>query len=1725
MLRNRLLPASVVLAFAACSQPDSALRVDLSSDESTPFATDCLRLTVLGADGNPLMDGSATFAEPANQKAKVVIRRQETWPKEVTLRIEGLVGPALPSNLTAEERPAAEAKRCAEAATLRLNARSDKPNQNFPTSGITDVELVLKRDAAKDVDADDDGFASVVGTDPTRADCEDMAAHTHYGQAQLCTTTADTDCNDLPGCDDPVCFGIGLCNAPPTQLVLVDGGFIDNLATAQPSYTRIPLLYELRNAQGQPRSAIRNTPVTFTVDNPNVELLGGQADGGFIIPVNTSQLQVAVRANVSLLETVNVQLSAVVNAAPDAGLVTNTTVVRFEPAPVTQLGFVDAGVVTVAAAACSAQTLRLQLQDANNRPTLAPASGRTVTFAVPGTINQGAVFEDANCTVPLMSHAFAPGESEISMHVGYGTYGAYEVTADSAGLPTARYPFRVNAGGAARLGFFSSTGAVTTLALGTGDCSFDGQLFIGLLDAQGNPTTSTTDTPLTLTLSANAPADLGFFTSACTSGTQTLNFTLPANAISLPLHVRGTTATAGDVTATMSTTASGVASTSVNVSIGAGPASTVELAGTGQTITAGSCSTTPFTVRLKDLNGNSVGSDAGVLVTLSNDADLTFFTDGGCSPSGVNSVYLPAGAPEQLVTFRGTAARVFTLGGGTGVSSVPVLNPVGSVTNNVIQPAAASSVQLAPTTLSINAGDGCGQLTATVLDAFGNPTPFGLGGPAGGTTARALVLNQPNLKVSSDSLCGTNGATLNAGESSMPLFLSSTVASTYATTVTPNGLPFASNPSSVTVNAGPATFLIRDAGTPWPITAGECRTVVVSNEDTYGNAVPITTLVTVNGGAGTQLFTDGTCLTTLPGDSFNMAGVSSGQFGVKPTRAGDRQVTANSSAPLTLQVRPAGTHHYAFEGAFAPVLTAGDCAGPMTLARYDVWNNLTDGGAENNVNVFSNPASRVSYYPGAGCSGAPFSVTSFPGGATNTSSFFVGATVAGNVAMLASSGFGSGDAGLTVVADAGHHLSFVTQPASSLTAGACAPFTVEQRDGFNNQVAGNVTVNLSSDAVLADGGTGVFFTSPAGTCTAQTGTVALTTGSPQGTFNFHPEKAANVMVSANSTGLVAASANFVVQPGAPTVLAWQQLPVASVQRFACASAGIAEARDGYGNVATVGTGASVAWSSSSGLAAAFFGDSSCTSAANASILSNGSATGEVFFKASGTTGTITATATSSSLNGASTPAQSVTVSGTFGQLAMTPEDAPVEAAACVPFVVSRSDATGAAVTYGTTDFTASVGAGVTLHPDAACNSGGAVSMGGSILPGVSQQTIYVRGHSVDDLTNVTVTVTAGGFDAGTANAAALPLVRRGRCDLDNAASVRCELSPAVPNNDVSRSFMFFSSTGGDSNASNSNVACRLDSSGDAAVVCARSGSGTGDGGVLIEYQVVSYGRGWDAGGVSVQHLFDGGLSALNADVPYLWTPSLSDSFVLFSNWSMGSENSGDDFMTAQLTSGGVHLESAPGGANKLYSLEVVSFSGASVQRGEVIIAAGSQSGSVNSNNPGANTANSFLLYSVRGADDAADAGSAYRMCKRQVRGSLGGSAPMTASFNRGIAEPGCIDDPITLSWEIVTLPAATATTATLASLQLPGSTTGPYVNQGAAISNTPNKSVAFAGGQGPGGQAGGESNFLQIDNSGDQTGPFHALLHLTASNVTVMCRNPGNTKTSAFSPQVIQFTP
>ena len=59
MLRTRLLPAFVALAFAACGQSDSALRVEVTLDDATPFATDCLRLSLLDADGNALdvLDG------------------------------------------------------------------------------------------------------------------------------------------------------------------------------------------------------------------------------------------------------------------------------------------------------------------------------------------------------------------------------------------------------------------------------------------------------------------------------------------------------------------------------------------------------------------------------------------------------------------------------------------------------------------------------------------------------------------------------------------------------------------------------------------------------------------------------------------------------------------------------------------------------------------------------------------------------------------------------------------------------------------------------------------------------------------------------------------------------------------------------------------------------------------------------------------------------------------------------------------------------------------------------------------------------------------------------------------------------------------------------------------------------------------------------------------------------------------------------------------------------------------------------------------------------------------------------------------------------------------------------------------------------------------------------------------------------------------------------------
>lgn len=1687
MFRSRVLAALALVALTSCQPPDSALRVTI---EVRPQGTalvfaDCLKLRVLNPAGEELL--ATVFPRPDDNEAIVAVKRGSNLPASIQLQVSGLIG------------------NCQNEDSLKLNTRSEPETFTFPESGVADASLTLGP-PDQSLDRDRDGYASATEGGP---DCNDMVRTIFPGAMQTCSMhDVDTDCDGTAGCDDAECNGAPVCANPPTKLVMTP--------PATPALDALdrhgcygPFTFQLQNESGA-RIAVRETPLTLAPGLAGLTFHDASncmssAVTSYRIAYGTDSVQLYMKTDGVARGVANVVVTAARVATPA------TYQVRVRALPATQLVVTSPDVVTPAGA-CSAQTIDFELRDAQGRRTDAEDS----TITVPLSVTRGSdpvanmLFSDGACGTGVSNLSFAPGVGVASVHVLNTRAASYSVRASASPFDATDVAV-ITAASPSRLLRDSPS-----YALSPAVC-LPGGIRVSLVDAYDNAASAPANATLTITPAAPI-GDVTFHEHPdCQS----------AATNTVPFGDAGTIYARGDMvavgSAVISTDIPNVQATEpFIISVGAGAPSRVDFGGTGQTILAGGCSTMGFPLQLQDNVGNPTNApDGGFPVTLTASTgsipsdDLRFFTDPSCDPdAGRPNVVIPAGRPGVTVYFGGTRARPsFTF---AGTSALPVM---GDVPGNVINPQAPEDLFVTPASASALAG-GCAGYTAELRDTFGNLTSF--------STTRALSLqNATHLNLAPNGTCTPGPVSIAANSNNASFFVGSTDAGTYNFQARVDTLVA---PVTLVVDAGAPTLVMTPASAS--VNAGSCVELQLRRQDIYGNPTPATGPLNfpVATAVGTQLFRQAMCTGTVDAGVNMPIGGSVQNFSVRPHVAGMQTVTVSGGPTSSLTVSPGPVDRVVLDaGSAVLTLVAGACSPAITAQRFDAYGNAIVTG--NDPVALSSPNNFVEFSNFSDCTmRTPMGNVNITAPSSTSPAFYVRGTAADAGVVQAFLGLRQTSLPVVVQPAAADRLVFTTAPGTA-TAGLCAgPVGVELRDPHGNRVTPSADVVV---ALTADAGAGV----DAGTvfanvgCGAASSTVTLTSAAPTRTFGFTTDRASPTNLNASSATLTAANQVWNVNPGAFAALAWRTPLPTTVNRFACVPLGQLEARDNRGNpLTTQPANLPLVASADPHLGATFHGDSACGQPAPASLAPGVVISNDFFIAANGTdAGFFRVTST-----GGATPDAGVTVVGNLGSFAINLDAGVVEAGACLPLTVSRFDGTGLPVTRGESSFTlTSSDPAVGVYTAGNCTgAGGAVS--GSFPSGASVSTpLFLKGRSSDAGLPVTLTATMNwnGADSGTAVITSLPLVRRGRCDLLDADGVlpgnqvRCELSPPIPNNDLSRSFLLFSATGGDATASNSNVGCRLDSSGDAAVVCRRFGTGGGveDESVLIEYQVVSYGRGLDAGGVNVQHLTGVTDSSGSMALPISVVP-LSESFVLLSSWGEGGQNGADDFMTAHLEGGSaVRLLAA---TNKDYAVQVVTFSGATVSRGISYLDAGVPSLSLtNAYDAGSGAGGrTFVLVGVRGPD-LADAGVS-DMCRRRVRGVADSTGGVTFTRGRGVVAD-CAQDPVELQWEIVSLPSPN-------SVQNVNGLTGVTINgtgTDALLTATPtigsvvtNRAVAFLGTQGPGGQSGGESNWYEAD--GDRTNRFHALLRFVSpTSLELQCTDPDSGKASTFSPVVVQFEP
>ncbi|GMU61910.1 MAG: hypothetical protein AMXMBFR34_36730 [Myxococcaceae bacterium] len=1697
---------------ASCSKPpDSALRVYVRVASS--LKADCIELAV---------------SSGGTQRKSLVLPRA-AMKSEWVIGVQR--GDDLPETVTFQAR--AHLGACDDAGSLKVNSFSNEVQATFPAKGVENVQPLQLDPPDATLDGDRDGFISA---EKGGADCDDNNRPDIFpGSVQLCDKEEDTDCDGLVACADSECTASRWCVDPPDRVKLL------NVPLMQQRLACSTITVELQNAVG-PRAAGLTTEVQLS---SNLQGLGffkeetcTTAATSVTIPFQESSATVHVRGDVA---------GTAVLRATAGSLMEGTSDIVITPLPVASIAFANPP-VTVSAGQCLNNAMQVELRDSEGRPTTTDTD-LTLNLSASPNDTMGNFSASSTCGAPVLSVQIPRGQGSARFYVFSRmatTPGALmRVTAsvDWMGTPlTATQDVTVSADAPNELAFRNAPLAYLTTSTCTGPGSF---LDVVVRDRYGNPAPS----PLPVTVNLNA-SDLGItFHDSATGNCATpiTSYAVPPGSGGVRLYLKG--GSVGTHTVSVADASGVLAGASQALNINSGPPTSLRWVMNARQADSRLCSSQSVT--LEALDSTNVPASFGADTPISLSAFITsnqqpvpglvFYAAAGCGMASQvgGTVTFPQGTSQLQLWFKGpTATTDFTI---RAVHSgwAPADLPGNSIAPG--PPASLSFDTIMPS--GVDAGTCAGPFTVTSYDAAGNVARFT--GPVGlGFTAPQA----PGVVTWGTGAASCDGATaipVPTGQTQTQVYLTSTtsrdVSSPYTVTGSAGGITTGSNPLRLQVGPGPSTglSLVEPSSPTQTLVAGSCLQVTVQRKDVYLNDAPVgpggatITFPTPPSGVTTHA-TLANCQNDAPTAVTLSPTESQKTFYVRVenvlTAAPFQVELKGQTTTLTLTVTPGPAASIAWNG-LPTSRQSGGCSGPLTLTRRDRWGNdaTSDGALQA---VITGPTG-LNFFASADCSG-PSSISTtadFLAGQAVSSTLSINHPTVGNYAVMATAGTLTVTQNFQVTVGMASKVVIVTAGAT-VTAGDCVNVDADILDANNNPVSGSRTVGFASspDAVqfygLAD-------------CGGSDTTSMNITGS-RASFSFRPSlPRAALVITASSSGLMSGAQTFAVVVGPPHHLAWKTPPQALLARFTCSPAATIEMRDQANNVVPTTGGARTInlFSTTAGAGLRFFNDAACSSLVTWVTMPD--TMSEVSFYVAVTGSSVTNVTGASAMPNVvgGTPQASVTPSGTATDvLTLTAASTDVEAGGCVELTVGRQTSTATPITMGvsTVNLSATPAGAITFHTTSACADPGTGSF--TIDHGTSQTVVWMRGRSVAAFAanNVTINATEAhmGLVAASTMVTAYPLVRRGTCDLtDTNSSNRCVLLPAIPGNTIERSFLVFSSSGSPTyggtpvlNPGDANVECHLDSTAsDTAVVCSRGDSHQG---VSVAYQVVSWGRDFSSGGVSVRHL-TGTLpaSAITLNIPLTPAlPSLGSSFLLFSSKSGGgTTNDEDDFPTARLADAAtVRLDRSDAAGNELgYSAQVVQFAGATVDRAVLPSQQANPSISV-SGLTGVATGRTFLLFTAR----ADLTNNTPYICKRRLRArQTGGGNGL--SFRRGASgmpPANCTNSPIAeLAWERVQLPSCAACTAVQhpMDITLTAATFGTRTFSAVAL----DKAIVFFAGQGAGGQAAGETSFASADmNVGDDTGAAHGVATFTSATEVRVDRAVG-VGNAVFAPQVVQFDP
>lgn len=1467
-----------------------------------------------------------------------------------------------------------------------------------------------------------------------------------------------------------------VCSTAMAEVELRDAN--GNVATAGPSGVTVTLSYTPPGSGG-------------TLEFFSAAGCTGTATMAVTIPANASRVGVYLRANAPGTYGVT---------ASTTGLAMPTTQLQVDVATMDPTALVfpsPAARVSVGAGSCSAG-IRLQTRETNSTSSpVSPVPANVVVTLSASIASAAEFFSDSNCLMPLTNMnqlTLNAGSSEATFYFRGRNARDFTLSASAATLSTTAPPqnARITPAPTSKLVFQPPT-TVSALA---NDCNAS----FGLVafDTFDNPTYANGPITPLATPSVALPAGVAFSTtSACTT---------PATTV--PMADGGVTFFAKAQRAQQYViSATGISSSttmSATFTVDAGPPSALRvLTNPPNTVSAGPAGCAPVQIERLDGFGNpSPGAAQAFTVVATTSTIASVHEDLASCTNGVMPTAFEFLAGETRATFyvrgRRPGATTFT------ATSASAMATTMSMT---VQANVATRLRFATGTPATTSSVGaCAQATVERVDVEGNLTILPTNLMA--TVTASGPGSMGGMLLAAGGACGSTAQTsvgLSFGMANLRTFSYEPRATGLLSfDVTGTGLTTASG--STTVGAG-AVARVRFVAQPTGAQSwGGCAVFELEALDLGNNRVTTATSVTLSSSAMGAFHGSPDCMgATTTSVMVPANGTVTFSYRPQPVALGMTTVTATPAtgmaATSTFNV-VAGAEARLERTAFPAMMTTADTCVEFTLTRVDGGGNAAVGALRTVAITASGAASmapnEAQLFTLAGCMGTAgattVNVNIMPAASTATFSVLVRKAGALTIAAASMPLIAPMDTTTTVTAGPLAALAFATTPPATLTTNLCSPIiTVTGTDQYGNPAAiGTQTLTMA----------GATFSSMPGCAIANTITELLAGTATTASFYLsNSTVAAAVQLTVGTTPSVSQSWNIIAST--VSALRWKPgtAPPAMLTRFTCSGAFRVETTDGIAPVQTP-TARVLSFAPLASTGFRFFTDSSCMTEVTAGfqVDANQSESADLFAYAV-STGTFNAVATDTSgMPLTATPPAAVVVSGGTAALTVTPGTTDLLFKTCTPLTIRRT-VSAADFTRFTTTVNVTVGGAppagsYTLHTMNDCSDVGAATLPGlTISPGSAFTTVYLKGRSADPtgsnatdsgatLRTMTVIATDPGsvFSTGTSAAISIhPAVRRGTCTIENnetssmTSANTCAIVPALAAGTREKSLYTFQAVAanGPNTADSASVVCTIDGAG-TALVCQRSGTSQQ---VNISFQVVTL-----ATELQVNH-YSGNAAAVMGDVTVDITSAglaaTTGAFLLFGYQTNGGTYSFDDNATAEFTSTTaatlkVPTTSWPSTA-VYYSLQVVQLAGVTVDRGvgtsltPAVTAPPASTGQV-------------LLHTQRVSNPGTAPANELAICKYRLRGEL--TSDILLTFSRGAGAMGdCVNVGFDgISWERLSIPNTLAAVQTFPGVTITANTANSATqNIGASASLGFDRVWSFLGGQGPGGQCGGETNFSTDD--------------------------------------------